>query len=148
MGATIELGQRHGETPDEIVIDGQQVGHEAHSEQIGAMSGQGKIEPIPDYKYQALRFPQKSLRYSGRASGSEEDECSQEATAVPIHGTQRPRQLHDPWRRSAPSFTELAYAAIGGKIPGKAIRATLKRWQGHDKWFRMLVAIMNDAGAK
>ncbi len=45
-------------------------------------------------------------------------------------------------------ITELAYAAIDGKIPSRAIRSFLEKWQGHDRWFRMLLAIMNAVEAR
>ena len=61
---------------------------------------------------------------------------------------ERKLRVADPVRIYPGIVTELAYAAIGGKIPSKAIRATLESWQGRDKWFRMLLAIMNAVEAK
>jgi hypothetical protein len=56
---------------------------------------------------------------------------------------ERKLRVADPIRTYPGAVTELAYATISNKIPSKAIRATLERCQGQDKWFRMFLAIMN-----
>ena len=57
-------------------------------------------------------------------------------------------RVADPVRSYAGAVAELAYAAIRGKVPKKTIRATLEKFQGMDRWFRMLLAIMNAVEAR
>jgi hypothetical protein len=57
-------------------------------------------------------------------------------------------KIANPERAYQGAVTELAYAAIGGKIPIKTIRETLDRWKHNDKWFRMLLAIMDAVETK
>ena len=57
-------------------------------------------------------------------------------------------KIADPVRAYAGAVTELAYAAISGKVPKQTIRATLEKFQESDRWFRMLLAIMNVVEAK
>jgi hypothetical protein len=57
-------------------------------------------------------------------------------------------EVADPVRTYPGAVTELAYAAISGKVPKQTVRATLEKFQGTDRWFRMLLAIMNAVEAK
>jgi hypothetical protein len=57
-------------------------------------------------------------------------------------------KIADPIRTYPGAVTELAYAAVGGKVPKQTIRATLERFQESDRWFRMLLAIMNAVEAR
>jgi hypothetical protein len=57
-------------------------------------------------------------------------------------------KIADPVRTYPGAVTELAYATIGGKVPKPTIRATLEKFQESDRWFRMLLAIMNAVEAK
>lgn len=57
-------------------------------------------------------------------------------------------KIADPVRIYPGAVTELAYAAISGKVPKQTIRATLVRFKDTDRWFRMLLAIMNAVEAR
>lgn len=61
---------------------------------------------------------------------------------------ERKLEVADPARAYPGAVTELAYAAIQGKVPKRAIRSTLEKFKDSDRWFRMLLAIMNAVEAR
>lgn len=57
-------------------------------------------------------------------------------------------KIADPVRAYPGAVTELAFAAVSGKVPKPTIRATLEKFKWTDRWFRMLLAIMDAVEAK